>query len=202
MNMHVTVTGKNIELTRALKEYLIEKLNRAQKHFEQPLEAIAILSVAKNPSMAQNQTAEVTIKINGTIIRGEESTENMHASIDLVADKIERQLRKFKTKYYQRPAKSKESLVYDINNDTETEEEEFDLENLELQVINPNKENPGPKIVRSKRYPLKPMTPEEASQHMDLLGHEFFMFINKETSQVNTVYSRRDGQYGLIEPEL
>ncbi len=198
--MHVTVTGKNIELTRALKDYLIEKLNRAQKHFEHPLEAMAILSVAKNPSMAQNQTAEVTIKINGTIIRGEESTENMYASIDLVADKIERQLRKFKTKYFQKPNKVKENHVYSI--EEEDNEEEFDLDKLELKTVNPNKDNGSPKIVRSKRYPLKPMTPEEASQHMDLLGHEFFMFINKETSQVNTVYSRRDGQYGLIEPEL
>src|ERR1700751_5311262 len=91
-SMHVTVTGRNIDLTPSLKEYLMEKLRRAQKHFDHPLEVTALLSVAKNPSIAQSQTAEVTLKVNGTTIRGEESTENMYASIDLVADKIERQL--------------------------------------------------------------------------------------------------------------
>src|SRR5271154_853750 len=104
--MHVTVTGRNIDLTPALKHYLIEKLKRAQKHFHQPLDATALLSVAKNPSIANNQTAEVTLKVNGTVIRGEESTENMYASIDLVADKIERQLRKYKTRYWQRAVKT------------------------------------------------------------------------------------------------
>src|SRR5271170_3280010 len=98
--MHVTVTGRNIELTPALKDYLQDKLFRAQKHFDHPLDVTALLSVAKNPSIADNQTAEITIKVNGSIIRGQESTENMYASIDLVADKIERQLRKFKTRYW------------------------------------------------------------------------------------------------------
>src|SRR5580658_2820311 len=92
--MHVTVTGRNIELTPALKEYLIDKLQRSQKHFDHALNITALLSVAKNPSVAASQTAEITIKLNGSVIRGEESTENMYASIDLVADKIERQLRK------------------------------------------------------------------------------------------------------------
>ena len=87
--MQVTVTGRNIELTPALKDYLTDKLQRSQKHFDHDLAAIALLSVAKNPSVAHNQTAEVTIKLNGSLIRGEESTENMYASIDLVADKIE-----------------------------------------------------------------------------------------------------------------
>src|SRR5712671_921826 len=105
--MHVTVTGRNIDLTPALKDYLIEKLKRAQKHFDQPLDATALLSVAKNPSIANNQTAEVTLKVNGTVIRGEESTENMYASIDLVADKIERQLRKYKTRYWNKNGKER-----------------------------------------------------------------------------------------------
>ena len=98
--MQVTVTGRNIELTNALKSYLLDKLQRSQKHFDHDLAISALLSVAKNPSVAQSQTAEVTVKLNGSIIRGEESTANMYASIDLVADKIERQLRKYKTRYY------------------------------------------------------------------------------------------------------
>lgn len=193
--MQVTVTGRNIELTPALKEYLTEKLKRAQKHFDHPLDAIALLSVAKNPSIPNNQTAEVTLKVNGTVIRGEESTENMYASIDLVADKIERQLRKFKTRYQQRGAKSnhKEQSVIDVGAQVDTDE----AVDKELSY-----EEFRPRIVRSKKFPLKPMLPEEAAAHMDLLGHDFFMFINSESGQVNTVYHRRDGNYGLIEPEV
>lgn len=192
--MQVTVTGRNIELTPALKEYLVEKLQRAQKHFDHRLDCTALLSVAKNPSIAKSQKAEITIKVNGNVIRGEESTENMYASIDLVADKIERQLRKYKTRHYSKGGKSKDRLdeAPDVSAELDS-----DLEvNRDLAL-----EDIKPKIVRSKRFPLKPMLPEEACKHMDLLGHDFFMFINSETSQVNTVYHRRDGNYGLIEPE-
>lgn len=193
--MHVTVTGRNIELTPSLKDYLIEKLKRAQKHFDQPLDATALLSVAKNPSIANNQTAEVTLKVNGTVIRGEESTENMYASIDLVADKIERQLRKYKTRYWQRSTGKNHKDTAQVVDVSAEEDDDFSIERaITFEPIKP-------KIVRSKKFPLKPMRPEEAASHMDLLGHDFFMFINSETGQVNTVYHRRDGNYGLIEPE-
>lgn len=193
--MQVTVTGRNIDLTPALKEYLMEKLQRSQKHFDHGLNITALLSVAKNPSVADSQTAEITIKLNGSVIRGEESTENMYASIDLVADKIERQLRKYKTRYYSKgKSKERDSLdSVDVSPEVDTDAEvkrEIALEEIR------------PKIVRSKRFPLKPMMPEEACKHMDLLGHDFFMFINSETNQVNTVYHRRDTNYGLIEPEV
>jgi putative sigma-54 modulation protein len=197
--MHVVVTGRNIELTPALKDYLLDKLQRAQKHFDHPLDVQALLSVAKNPSIALNQTAEVTIKVNGSIIRGEESTENMYASIDLVANKIERQLRKFKTRYYHKSAKLRErekgvfrGEAVDVSAELDTDEEV--RRELTFEEIRP-------KIVRSKKFPLKPMLPEEACSQMDLLGHDFFMFINSETNHVNTVYHRRDKNYGLIEPE-
>lgn len=199
--MHVTVTGRNIDLTPPLKEYLMDKLRRAQKHFDHPLEVTATLSVAKNPSIADNQTVEVSIKVNGTVIRGEESTENMYASIDLVADKIERQLRKYKTKYWHKGGKGSNGhrIAEDdepIVLDTGAEE---DHEQAIVRAM--NFDDLKPKIVRSKRFPLKPMTPEEAASHMDLLGHDFFMFINSDSGQVNTVYHRRDGNYGLIEPD-
>lgn len=193
--MHVTVTGRNIDLTPALKDYLVEKLKRAQKHFDQPLDATALLSVAKNPSIPNNQTAEVTLKVNGTVIRGEESTENMYASIDLVADKIERQLRKYKTRYWQRTTKNHKEPTVDSVDVGAEEDDDFAVEKaITYEAIRP-------KIVRSKKFPLKPMKPEEAASHMDLLGHDFFMFINSESNQVNTVYHRRDGNYGLIEPD-
>jgi len=200
--MHVTVTGRNIELTPALKEYLIDKLQRSQKHFDHSLSITALLSVAKNPSVAASQTAEVTIKLNGSTIRGEESTENMYASIDLVADKIERQLRKYKTRYYHKGNHTKLKGEHLAGETVEGNEEEFDFESDNgFERKESTLEEAHPRIVRSKRFPLKPMMPDEACKHMDLLGHDFFMFINSESNQVNTVYHRRDGNYALIEPE-
>lgn len=203
--MKVIVTGRNIDLTPALKEYLLDKLNRAQKHFDHPLEVTALLSVAKNPSIPNSQTAEVTLKVNGSTIRGEESTENMYASIDLVADKIERQLRKYKTRYWTHHEKRilKNGSATDVE---ETAEIDTGHDTDDDQAVIGRKragttDEAGPKIVRSKRFPLKPMTPEEAAAHMDLLGHDFFMFINSDSGHVNTVYHRRDGNYGLIEPD-
>ena len=193
--MQVTVTGRNIELTTALKQYLIEKLQRAQNHFDHKLDCTALLSVAKNPSIAKSQKAEVTIKVNGNTIRGEEATENMYASIDLVADKIERQLSKYKTRHSNKGKASglrertdePDDVSADLDDDVAVER------SLALDDVKP-------RIVRSKRFSLKPMLAAEACKHMDLLGHDFFMFINAETNQVNTVYHRRDGNYGLIEP--
>jgi len=193
--MQVTVTGRNIDLTPALKDYLMEKLQRSQKHFDHGLNITALLSVAKNPSVADSQTAEITIKLNGSVIRGEESTENMYASIDLVADKIERQLRKYKTRYYHKGNKGKERDLDSVDVSPEVDTDAEVKREIAL-------EETRPKIVRSKRFPLKPMMPEEACKHMDLLGHDFFMFINAESNQVNTVYHRRDTNYGLIEPEV
>lgn len=192
--MHVTVTGRNVDLTPTLREYLLDKLRRAQKHFDHQLEVTAMLSVAKNPSIANSQTAEVTLKVNGTTIRGEESTENMYASIDLVADKIERQLRKYKTRYWAHTERKARNGNGALSVSAEDDSDVAINRALTTDEIRP-------KIVRSKRFPLKPMTPEEAAAHMDLLGHDFFMFINSETGQVNTVYHRRDGNYGLIEPD-
>ncbi|MBX9876913.1 MAG: ribosome-associated translation inhibitor RaiA [Candidatus Obscuribacterales bacterium] len=193
--MEVTVTGRNIELTNALKDYLKDKLGRAQKHFDHPLDVTALLSVAKNPSIPDNQTAEITIKVNGSIIRGQESTENMYASIDLVADKIERQLRKFKTRYYHKGNKIRDTEIHE-ENDVSGLPDNDEVVKKEIAF-----EEIKPRIVRSKKFPLKPMSPEEACSQMDLLGHDFFMFINSDTGHVNTVYHRRDKNYGLIEPK-
>jgi putative sigma-54 modulation protein len=202
MDMNVVVTGRNIDLTPALKDYLLDKLQRSQKHFDHSLNITALLSVAKNPSVAESQTAEVTIKLNGAVIRGEESTENMYASIDLVADKIERQLRKYKTRYYQKGGTKTRDFSVDPS-DMDDDDGSMDFESVTVKATaTAVVDDAKPKIVRSKRFPLKPMSAEEACKHMDLLGHDFFMFINSDTTQVNTVYHRRDGNYGLIEPEV
>ncbi len=205
LSMQVIVTGRNIELTSALKDYVIDKLQRAQKHFDHELHCKALLSVAKNPSIAKSQTAEVTVQINGQVIRGEESTENMYASIDFVADKIERQLRKYKTRYYHKGKQASKDRRLKIVTEEELDEEEFDIAieldsgvDLDSDAV---QRALGPRIVRSKRFALLPMGANEACKQMDLLGHDFFMFINKDTDRICTVYHRRDGNYGLIEPE-
>jgi putative sigma-54 modulation protein len=197
--MNVVVSGRNIDLSPALKEYLLDKLQRSQKHFDQTLQVSALLSVAKNPSVADSQTAEVTIKLNGSVIRGEESTENMYASIDLVADKIERQLRKYKTRYSHKGAVTAREFTAVDERAEVNDDDELEVIQIAKDVAS---DEIRPTIVRSKSFQLKPMLADEACKHMDLLGHDFFMFINSETSQVNTVYHRRDGNYGLIEPEV
>jgi putative sigma-54 modulation protein len=197
--MQITVTGRNIEVTNALKDYVIDKLQRAQKHFDHELHCKATLSVAKNPSIAKSQTAEVTVQLNGQMIRGAESTENMYASIDFVADKIERQLRKYKTRYTHKGNKSKDRRLVivteeELDKEPVAEGDEMGQADFSIEIV-------GPKIVRSNQIKLEQMMPEEACKHMDLLEHDFFMFINSETGKISTLYHRRDGNYGLIEPQ-
>ncbi|MBP7862825.1 ribosome-associated translation inhibitor RaiA [bacterium] len=221
--MQVTVTGRNIEVTSALKDYLSDKLQRAQKHFEHDFDCKALLSVSKNPSVARSQTAEITINLHGQIIRGEESTENMYASIDLVADKVERQLRKYKTRYLDNGHKSKDKKQKDkkvtggqADEDViEYDEDEVDFAAKELALKAATKSKNGtetiktvsvepgadPRVVRAKKFALKPMSVDEACQAMDLLGHDFYLFLNKDSNKVCSVYHRRDSDYGLIEPE-
>lgn len=175
--MKVTVIGKNIELTQALKEIVQKKISKLEKYFDVEVEAKATLSVQRN-----RQIIEVTIPFNGAILRGEESTENMYKSIDLVEDKLERQIIKQKTRLSR---KNNTSLKFaSINNDK--------LESIEDEGS----------LVKVKKFAVKPMDSEEAILQMDLLGHSFFVYQDSESSKVNVVYKRKDGNYGLLEPEL
>ena len=175
--MKIIVTGKNMVITDALKNVVRKKLSRLDKYFNPDVEAHATLSVQKN-----RQKIEVTIPFNGVILRGEEENGDMYASIDLVLDKLEGQIRKQKTKLLKR--NNSESLRFQfIPNDAEENEEEH-------------------KIVRTKRFAVKPMSSEEAVLQMELLGHSFFVYRDAENGEVNVVYKRRDGNYGLIEPEF
>ncbi|MEY7999278.1 ribosome-associated translation inhibitor RaiA [Clostridium sp. Mt-5] len=175
--MKITVTGKNIVITDALKNVVRKKLSRLDKYFNPDVEAHATLSVQKN-----RQKIEVTIPFAGVILRGEEENEDMYASIDLVLDKLEGQIRKQKTKLLRRN-NSKSLRFQFIQNDVEEDDEEH-------------------KIVRTKRFAVKPMSSEEAVLQMELLGHSFFVYRDAENGEVNVVYRRRDGNYGLIEPEF
>lgn len=173
--MRIIVSGKNMDVTPSLKDKVEKKLSKFDKFFGPNSEAHATLSVEKN-----RHTIEVMIPFNGSLIRGEESTEDMYTSIDKVIEKIERQMRKQKTKLER---KHKSSGI-----DFSVWDQEF-VEN-----------EPEKMIVKSKKFAYKPMPSEEAVLQMELLGHSFFVFENANTEEVNVVYKRKDGHYGLIEP--
>ena len=177
--MKVTVIAKNIELTPAIKDMVEKKISKLDKYFDPNVEAKATLSVQKN-----RQIIEVTIPFNGVILRGEEGTEDLYKSIDLVEEKLERQIRKQKSKLSRR--NSTGSLRYPDFNSIDTNEEEDEEDS---------------KVVKTKSFDVKPMSSEEAILQMELLGHNFFVYQDWKTSKVNVVYKRKDGNYGLIEPE-
>ena len=179
--MRVSVIAKNTTATPALKDMVEKKLSKIKKYFNPDVEVKATLSVQKN-----KQKVEVTIPFNGVILRAEESTEDMYKSIDLVINKLERQIRKQRTKLLK---KSNESLRF-------TQIDEFAFENEEDAL-----EDENGKIVKTKKFSIKPMSPEEACIQMDLLGHNFYVFRNAATDEVNVVYKRKDGDYGLLEPD-
>lgn len=175
--MRFTITGKNIEVTEGLRSAIEEKIGKLDKYFSNETEAMVTLSVEK-----ERQKIEVTIPVKGNIIRAEEVSNDMYVSIDLVEEIIERQLKKYKNKIVE----SKQAAA-DFNRQ---------------YVDNDYDEEPEIKIVRSKKFGIKPMDPEEACIQMELLGHNFYVFSNSETDEVNVVYKRKNGTYGLIEPEL
>jgi putative sigma-54 modulation protein len=176
--MKIIITGKNIEITDALRERVSKKIGKLDKFFNNETEAHVTLSVQKT-----RQIVEVTISFNGIVLRAEESNDDMYTSIDKTIDVLERQIRKNKTRLERR--------LYD--NDFRIDSQKFTEEVVEEKEF---------KVVRSKRFAIKPMDVEEAILQMNLLGHEFFMFYNAENKQVNVVYKRKDGNYGLIEPDF
>lgn len=176
--MQVILTGRNIEVTEALRDYAEKKLSRLDKYFYRPLTAQVTLSAEKG-----RHIAEVTVPLDGLVLRGEEASEDMYASIDAIIDKLERQIHKFKTRINRRLRRegTARGLVTEAAGPAEEQEEPFP-------------------VVRTKRFAVKPMEPEEAILQMNLLGHDFYVFENAETAEINVVYRRHDGGYGLIEP--
>ncbi len=175
--MNLVVSGKNIDVTEGLRSAVEEKIGKLERYFNDSTEVHVTLSTEKN-----RQKIEVTIPMPGTIIRAEETSTDMYVSIDLVEEVIERQLRKYKNKLIdkeQNAAQLSKSFI---------DEDAFDEEEIE--------------IIRSKRFAMKPMDPEEACVQMELLGHNFFVFRNSQTEEVNVVYKRKGSTYGLIEPDF
>lgn len=176
--MRYIISGKNIDVTKALRDVIMEKLGKLEKYFSKDNEAIVTLSVEK-----QRQIIEVTIPIKGSVIRAEEEAESMYAAIDMVVDVLERQLLKHKNKLidkHRHHGTFKQEFI----------DKEYFIEKEDIE------------IVRSKKFAVKPMDAEEACMEMDLLGHDFYVFRNRETNEVNVVYKRKRGDYGLIEPEF
>ncbi|MFS0836304.1 ribosome hibernation-promoting factor, HPF/YfiA family [Paenibacillus sp. UNC499MF] len=182
--MKFTVRGDHLEITAALREYVEKKLSRLEKYFEAPLnsEGFVTLSVVKNI-----HTVEVTIPLQGVLLRAENKDQDMYAAIDLVVDKLERQIRKHKTK---------------MNRKIRLEGNKRELSKLESPVLTMDEEEEDYELVRTKRFTLKPMDIDEAILQMNMVGHDFFVFSNMDTEQVNVVYKRDDGRYGLIEPAI
>ena len=176
--MRITITGRNIELTQGLKEAVEDKLNKLEKYFTPETEVYVTLSVEK-----ERQKIEVTIPIKGHVIRSEQVSTDMYVSIDLVEEIIEKQLKKYRTRLTSKKLNVAENFKQEFIAEAEEAEEE--------EV----------KIVRSKKFGMKPMYPEDACIQMELSGHDFFVFRNAETDEVNVVYKRKGNTYGLIEPE-
>ena len=191
--MKLVIQGKNIDITESIRNYVNEKIEKAVSHFQSITSEVDIhLSVAKNPRINPKQTAEVTIYANGTVIRAEESSENMYASIDLVANKITRQLRKYKERRLDhKGAKSTKTVTARA-----IEEETPLVEDL----IGDRKPELPRHVVRTKYFAMPPMTVEEAVEQLDLVGHDFFVFRNVETDEINVAYERNHGGYGVIQP--
>lgn len=175
--MKFIISGKNIDVTEGLRSAVQDKLGKLEKYFTSDTEIHVTLSVEK-----ERQKIEVTIPVKGNIIRSEQVSSDMYVLIDLVEEVIERQLRKYKNKIV----------------DKQQEGSNFQKAFLENEFV----EDEEVKIIRTKRFGIKPMYPEDACVQMELLGHNFFVFYNAETEQINVVYKRKDGAYGLIEPEF
>jgi putative sigma-54 modulation protein len=185
--MLINIKGKHVEVTDALRSYIDKKLHRLEKHFNEIKEANVVLSVQRGMQMV-----EVQLEGDGILLRGEERRGNdMYASIDEVVEKLEGRVQKFKGKIRSKSQEQGPSEKSVIKQQTMTEA--YGPEVTEPEEM--------PHIVRTKRFAIKPMTPEEAANQMELLHHGFFVFRNEETEDVNVVYKREDGNYGLIEPQ-
>ncbi len=180
--MQFQVKGRNLEVSDAIRSYAEEKLGKLERQLTDPRVELE-LAVEKNPSIAENHVAEATIWTNGPVLRAREATSDMRASIDQLVDKLERQVTRYKTQgrsRRRRAARSKEPMPETI------------------PVI---ADEADPLIVKTKQFTVSPMTPSEAVLQLELIGHDFFVFRNGDSNEINVVYRRRDGNYGLIEPQ-
>lgn len=175
--MNIVIRGKHIELTEALKEYVNKRVGKLEKYSDEFMDVQVTLLVERD-----RHRVEVTAPIHGIILRGEEETEDMYSSIDLVIEKLERQIDKYRTRINKR-MRSKVLKDHETKQPVEVNDEQHE------------------EVVRNKKFPSKPMSVDEAIMQMNLVGHTFFVFTNAESQEMNVVYLRNNGDYGLLEPQ-
>jgi putative sigma-54 modulation protein len=187
--MKLLIQGNNITVTESIHDYVKEKVEKAVKHFQNITTKVDVhLSVARNARINDKHKAEVTVYANGTVIRAQEGSENLYASIDLVSDKIARQLRKYKEKHLRK------------NHETEQIEELAIEVPLVENLIGDREPELPTESVRMKYFAMPPMTIEEAYEQLQLVDHDFYMFKNSATGEINVIYLRNHGGYGVIQP--
>ncbi len=184
--MELVIKAKNMEVEKAAQEYIRGKLNKLERHLPDITEVKVELVQEMTKSAENRFVAQVTINSHGTLLRGEERASTVYAAIDIVVDVLNRQIERFKDKLY----RSRRRIS--------PFRRELAAEELQEEMV----EESQSKIVKVKRFPVKPMTPEEAVDQMELLSHDFFIFFNPESNRFAVLYRRGDGNYGLIEPEL
>jgi putative sigma-54 modulation protein len=179
--MRLEVKGRNVEINDSIRRYAEEKLDRIEKQLPEPTQIEVELTLETNPSIAEDHIAEATVWTKGSTLRVRESSSAFETSIDLLSDKLERQVKRYREKRSRRETGRRA-------NGQLPDEPSFSGEQLDRM------------IVKSKQFELQPLTPDEAAVELELIGHDFFVFTNTETGQTNVVYRRRAGAYGLIEP--
>ena len=180
--MQLVVQGKNVEVSDWLRQYVEKKVSRLDRHLPGIKEARVELSLTRARNAGDRHVVQVTLRSNGTILRAEERSADMQTSIDTVMDKMVRQIDRFKGRRTRARARGAQP--------TEAAEAE------------PVEEQATGQIVRVKRFPVTAMTPDEAIEQMELLGHDFYVFYNANSEELNVVYRRHDGNYGILEPEV
>ena len=177
--MRLQVKGKNLDVSDSIRSYAEDKLRKLERQLADPTQIELELSIERNPSISANHVAEATIWTKGPTLRAREASADMRASIDQLVDKLERQVQRYRQKRRRRTGRDNGTNV----------------------AGPPAGEESEPVIVKTKQFAVKPMVPEEAVLQLELVGHDFFVFENADTGEVNVVYRRRDGDYGLIEPQ-
>ncbi|MCL5959118.1 MAG: ribosome-associated translation inhibitor RaiA [Chloroflexi bacterium] len=183
--MQIVIKGKNTEVSEPLREYVEKKLGKLDRYLDNISTVTVELSKEMSKNAVNRHIIQVTVLTNGTILRGEEKAGDPHSAVDTVADVLHRQITRYKEKLYRRGRTAASRAAVPESREPEEEQEEL-----------------GPRIVKTKQFAYKPVTLDEAIDQMELLGHDFFIFLNSATDQVNVLYRRRDGDYGLIEPEI
>jgi putative sigma-54 modulation protein len=180
--MQLQVKGRNLEVSDAIRSYAEEKLGKLERQLTDPRIELE-LAVEKNPSIAENHVAEATIWTNGPVLRAREATSDMRASIDQLVEKLDRQVTRYKKQGRSRRRRAARS------------------NGLAPETTPVVADEGEPLVVKTKQFTVAPMTPEDAVLQLELIGHDFFVFRNGDSNEINVVYRRRDGNYGLIEPQ-